>query len=197
MFYGWWLSLRRFSRHPASRSGLGRQIGCKRLRVSVCLGCWSCLSDFFPLIISMNNISFSVCEFPKWKCPLIQSLSFLHPSWVYVALQTENDKTLKYCCSSFLAWVCVTLICTVLLRCALLAFAAPGLRDTGQPRRFPAVSQRGQEAPGLSRLGPPCADFRVEEAAAAGSAEVPHRYGAKRGLLWPPGPPAETAGCRV
>lgn len=85
----------------------------------------------------------------------------------------------------------------VLLRCPLLAFPAPGLRDTGQPRRFPAVSQRGPEAPGLSRLGPPCADIRVEEAAAAGGAEVPHRYGAKCGLLWPPGPPAETAGCRV
>lgn len=26
MFYGWWLSLRRFNRHPASCSGLGRQI---------------------------------------------------------------------------------------------------------------------------------------------------------------------------
>lgn len=71
----------------------------------------------------------------------------------------------------------------VLLRCALLAFPAPGLRDAGQPRRFPAASQRGPQAPGLSRLGPPRADIRVEEAAAAGGAEVPHRYGAKRGLL--------------
>lgn len=83
----------------------------------------------------------------------------------------------------------------VLLTCCLPAVPAPGRRAAGQPRRLPAVSARGPEAPGLGRLGPPRAALRVEEAAAAGGAQVPHGSGAERGLLGPPGPPAQAAGC--
>lgn len=56
----------------------------------------------------------------------------------------------------------------------LVPLSAPGERGAGQPRGVPARPQGGRQAAGLGRLGPPGAGVRLEEAAAAGGASIPH-----------------------